>query len=163
MQPKSFASTAVLVAAALSTAATAGPLAPGRPSDLVTLRSSGAACGVNTIGRALDLQQNPDGTEQPFAIPARKVLVVTGFDWAQGITGAPGKAEVMFLHSQTPSGVIWPMVTSHADGSADGRAGASVAVTGVVFREGQTLCFSANTGNIGSVVAQVHGFLAKDR
>lgn len=142
--------------------AVASPLAPKKPSDLVTL-ARGDSCDPNPIGRKVDQLQNSDGTLLPFSIPPGKVLVVTGIDWTQGNTGAPNKAEILFLHSQTASGVINPMVTSHDNGSADGRAGASIPVTGVTFKSGETLCVSANTGNIGSLGVRVHGFLAKDR
>jgi len=141
----------------------AAGLEPKALSDLVTLSSSGAQCGVNTIGRRLDLKQNSDGTQSPFEIPSGMALVVTNIGWTQGFTGSPNKAEILFLHSLTPSGVIWPMVTSHDNGSADGRAGANVAVNSVAFKAGEIPCYSVNTGNIGSVVFQLNGFLTPDR
>jgi hypothetical protein len=141
----------------------AGVLGPKHPSDLLTLTTSFTTCGSDPVGLRLDEKQNPDGTTEAFAIPPGQVLVVTGFDWTQGSTGAANKAETIFLHSETATGVILPLVVSHDDGSGDGRAGASVAVTGVVFKSGQTLCYSANTGHIGSALALVHGFLAKDK
>jgi len=141
----------------------AAGLEPKAPGDLVTLRSSGEQCGANPIGKKLDLKQNSDGTAAPFEIPSGMALVVTNIGWTQGITGSPNKAEILFLHSLTPSGVIWPMVTSHDNGSADGRAGANVAVSSVAFKAGEIPCYSVNTGNIGSVVFQLNGFLIPER
>jgi hypothetical protein len=155
--------------AALSLAVTAGAveaevLGPTKPSDLVTLTTfNGTQCGKDPIGRTLDHRQNPDGTISPFAIPSGKVFVVTGLNWTQGNTGGVNKAEILFLHSLTPSGVIFPMVIAHDNGSGDGRAGGSMVVSGVIFKSGQTMCVSVNTGNIGSAIAVVHGFLDRNR
>ena len=156
-----FVTVVLVLAAAMQSRA--GVLGPKNPSDLVTLTTSFTACGSDPIGYRLDEKQNPDGTMEAFAIPPGQVLVVTGFDWTQGSTGTANKAETIFLHPETASGVILPLVVSHDDGSGDARAGASIAVTGVAFKSGQTLCYSANTGRIGSVSALVHGFLAKDK
>ncbi len=136
-----------------------------RPSQMITVTSygDGAQCGVNPIGRTLVSVQNSDGTFSPFTIPANKVFVVTGLDWTQGNTGAPNKAETLFLHSQTDSGVIWPIVIAHSGGSDDSRAGGHMPITGVVFKAGETMCYSVNTGNIGSAIALVHGYFAANR
>lgn len=65
-------------------------LAPSRPSDLVTIRSSGAKCSPSPWLK-LDTQINGDGTLSPFVIPAGQVLVVTSVDFRQGNTGASGR------------------------------------------------------------------------
>jgi hypothetical protein len=137
---------------------------PVKPSQMVTLTSfGGTQCGANPIGRTMMTQQNSDGAQSAFTIPAGLAFVVTGMDWVQFTTGAFTKTETIYLHSQTETGVIWPSAMAHANGGSESRAGGSQAVTGVVFRPGQTICVSPNNGDLASAAVLVHGYLAADR
>jgi len=110
----------------------------------------------------MDHQQNTDGSRPAFVIPAGMVFIVTGMDWVQFSTVGRNN-ETLFLHALVPGGVIWPSVILHANGSGEARAGGSQAVTGVIFKSGQTMCVSPNNGSMGSVVVLVHGYLARER
>jgi hypothetical protein len=132
------------------------------PSQMLTLTTyGGTQCGF--IGVTLDHRQSLDGTQPPFVIPAGMVFVLTGMDWVQLVTAASTKTETLFLHPMLESGVIWPIAMVHANGAGEARAGGSQAITGVVFRPGQTLCVSPNNGSMGTVIVLVHGYLAADR
>jgi hypothetical protein len=138
------------------------PLAATRPSQLVTIRSTGALCGTSPW-RALDQQVNQDGTLSAFVVPAGKVLVVTSVDWRQGSTGSPGKQEEFFLFPSAANiDVNYAVVDSMSLGSSDGRAGTSIVVTGVAIKAG-TPCWGVNSLGMGTADALVHGFLADDR
>lgn len=63
---------ALLIALGSVGAVHAGPLAPSKPSALVTIRGSGRTCGTSPW-RALDQQVNPDGTLSSFTIPPKMV------------------------------------------------------------------------------------------
>jgi hypothetical protein len=150
------------LAGAVTASAQVRELRPAKPSDMVTLTTySGTQCGF--IGVTLDHQQNTDGTQPAFVIPPGRVFVVTGMDWVQFVTGASTKTETLYLHAQLPSGIIWPSAMVHANGAGESRAGNSTAISGVVFKSGDTLCVSPNNGTMGTVIVLVHGFLAADR
>ena len=138
-------------------------LGPTKPSDLVTIRSSGAKCEPSPWLK-LDTQITGDGTLVPFVIPARKVLIVTSIDFRQGGTGSAGKQEEFFLFPSAANiGVNFAIVDlMAAPGSSDGRAGGSFAITGVAIKAGNP-CWGINSPNQGSADALVHGYLAADR
>jgi hypothetical protein len=95
--------------ALLAFATTANADAP-KPSQLVTLTTvegGGAPCGMDRIGVSLT-QQNSDGTTSAFAIPPGMVFVVTGLDWVEI---PAGNADILYLHSTTPNGAIFPMAS----------------------------------------------------
>jgi hypothetical protein len=144
----------VLILAA--TSASAAPLAPRRPSDVVTLRSSGAACALHASTRMLDLRVLPDGTTAPFALAEKQVLVVTGVDWA--VEGAPVDDQIqLFLY--VDASVVVPLLSDRGD-AAGAQIIRSTSISPIVVAG--TLC-AASTSVVTSVGATVHGFLAKDR
>lgn len=141
----------------------AGHLGPSKPSDLVTIRSSGAKCPPSPW-LMLDTQIKGDGTLAPFVIPAGKVLVVTSIDFRQGSTGSGGKQEEFFLFPSAANinfniAIVDLMA---APGSSDGRAGTSAVVTGVAIKAGNPCWGVNNLSAQGSADALVHGFLATD-
>jgi hypothetical protein len=154
---------ALLILVGSNGTAHAGPLVPTKPSQLVTIRSSGRTCGTSPW-LALDQQVNQDGTLSSFSIPSGMVLVVTSVDWRQGNTGAPYVNEEFFLFpSEANIAVNYAIVDSIGLGSANGRAGASIVVTGVAIKAG-TPCWGVNNISLqGSADALVHGFLTKDK
>lgn len=139
-------------------------LGPTKPSDLVTIRSSGAKCEPSPWLK-LDTQITGEGKLVPFAIPAGKVLVVTSIDFRQGATGLAGKQEEFFLFPSAANiGVNYAIVDlMAAPGSADGRAGGSFVVTGVAIKAGNPCWGVNNLAGQGSADALVHGYLAADQ
>jgi Fibronectin type III domain len=138
-------------------------LAPSRPSDLVTIRSSGVKCTPSPWLK-LDTQVNGDGTLSPFVIPTGQVLVVTSVDFRQGNTGVSGRQEEFFLFPSAANiSVNYAIVDlMAAPGSSDGRAGVSAVVTGVAIKAGNPCWGVNNIAAQGSADALIHGFLTAD-
>lgn len=139
-------------------------LGPTKPSDLVTIRSSGAKCEPSPWLK-LDTQITGEGTLVPFAIPTGKVLVVTSIDFRQGATGSSGKQEEFFLFPSAANiGINHAIVDlMAAPGSSDGRAGGSFVVTGVAIKPGNPCWGVNNLASQGAADALVHGYLAADQ
>lgn len=153
----SLLSLSALAALALTGPASAGPLAPARASDLVTVYTKNATpCPV--AGVAFDTIVLADGTEQPFAIPPKRVLVVTSLDW--NLTSAsPGVAAAPVLGLQT-GGASLPLLQGSGVTDSNGTAAGTVtAPTGVVVRSGPQLCLIGGATPAGLI----HGFFAKDK
>lgn len=143
----------VLFAAVSASAAT---LAPRRPSDVVALRSSGAACALHSSTRLLDLRVLPDGTTAPFALGEKQVLVVTGVDWA--VEGAPVDDQIqLFLY--VDASVPVPLLSDRGDAHGP-QIIRSTSLSPIVVAG--PLC-AGSSSVVTSVGATVHGFLAKDR
>lgn len=139
-------------------------LGPSKPSDLVTLRSSGAKCNPSSW-KALDTKVKPDGTLSPFVIPAGQVLVVTSVDWFQGIgSDTPDTFHSVFFLFPSAANITVNYPIAMAVGAGAGPpGGGSVVVTGVVIPAG-TPCWGINDlSNLGSSDALVHGFLTLDQ
>lgn len=111
-------------------------LGPTKASDLVTLRSSGAVCSaLHPSILRFDTQQNSDGTTAPFTIPTGSVLVVTGIDFRQGITGGAGRQEELFFYAYAGTSDSFSILADlMALGSSDGRVGLSTAITGAAIK-----------------------------
>lgn len=139
-------------------------LGPTKPSDLVTIRSSGVKCG-SSPWLMLDTLIKGDGTLTPFVIPVGKVLVVTSVDFRQGATGAGGNQEEFFLFPSAANISVNMAIVDliAAPGSTDGRAGASAVVTGVAIKAGNPCWGVNNLSAQGSADALVHGYLAIDQ
>lgn len=58
--------------------ADAGGFVVKKPSQLLMLRSSGAACANHFGGILVDTIVRPDGTTEPFTLPPKTVFVATG-------------------------------------------------------------------------------------
>jgi hypothetical protein len=80
------ATTCCLIVGLTVTSVSAAPLAPAKPSDIVTLASDGTTCAGS--GLLVNTRILPDGTTTPFAILPKKVLIVTEVEW--GVIGVPG-------------------------------------------------------------------------
>ena len=163
-EPVVVVNTAPLPVTVTNASADQGTLGPTKPSDLVTIRSTGAPCGASPW-RLLDLQVLGDGTGVPFTIPVGKVLIVTSVDFRQGSTGSPGmQEEFVIFPSAANISVSYPVVDlMAAPGSSDGRAGVSAVITGVVIKAGNPCWGVNNIGRIGSADVIVRGYLTADR
>lgn len=136
----------------------AGPLAPGRASDLVTLITKDLTpCAV--AGVAFDTRVLPDGSAVPFTIPAKHVLVVTSLHFVAGaapVAGQTGTAVLTLATATTSHAVLQAVGVTDSDGT---YAGSAHSEQGVAVRAGATLCLLGGTSTSGVL----HGFLAKDK
>jgi hypothetical protein len=139
-------------------AGSAGALAPGKASDLVTL-----VIGDNTpcpsAGTAFNTMLLTDGSEQPFAIPAKRVLVVTGFDFvADGpdVGGQTGRAVLSQQNGAVTRTLLQGVAVTDPNGV---YAGSAHTEPGIAVAPGWSLCLIAD----GSFAGILHGYFAKDK
>jgi hypothetical protein len=140
-----------------SASSSAGPLAPTRASDLVVaITKSSTACPVS--GTLFDTRVLPDGTEEPFVIPPKRVLVVTSVDVALDTSAPAGQAGAPVVAIQTATTTL-PILQGTVLTDVDGTAVGNVATTGAAVRPGVSICLVG--GNTQGGV--LHGFFAKDK
>jgi hypothetical protein len=161
---------AIVLALALAGCVTpaAPSLAPRPASDLVTLLGGAPATGGCTgAERPIDRRALGDGSTGPFAVPAGKVLVLTGVEWFSTETGT-GRSVLLTVLHRTPLGAQ-TLFTSHALSTPTGAgyAGAQSTIPRVVVKPGVPLCVTQYIDNQpaggslpGSVI--LHGFLTDD-
>jgi len=138
----------------LARGALAAGLGPGKASDVVTLiNGAGDPCVVT--GGALDFRVTPSGTSQPFSVPAKQVLVVTGIDFTTATTNA---TDVELFVEKAPN-TLQVFLTTVTTG------GGSAPIPNAVVGPGASLCVrgTLRAGGDSHVLAVVHGFLAKDK
>ena len=159
MTSRRFAAALALLFLLLPSHGRAGTLAPKKPSDVLTLRSSGAGCPFPGT-RKLDSRVLPDGTLVPYTIPDGQVLVVTGVEWSLQDASPLGSVQ-LFLYTQTSSP---SPVAFFTDGisTTDTTAYRTSVVPQAIARPAEGLCAGANVVE-DSLLVVVHGFLAKDR
>jgi hypothetical protein len=160
----------LVLAVAAATPVLAGPLAPSKPSDIVTLvpDASGAngACGPASQQQRVDAVINgADGSISPFTIPDKEVLVLTGGTWED--TSVAANVNVFLelsLRTATPTSniiVATPAVRSDAAGVV---AGSFTLEPGIVIKPGVSLCASLNVAGTNTIAfPRLTGFLAKDK
>ena len=146
-------------------AAHAGPLAPTKPTQAITVlaQTTSAVCPPGGPGKSVDIKQNPDGSTEPFTIPPKTVFVVTRVDAT--LSGTPSRTLVgglyIFGAGPAPSFVTFVPLPTDADGHATGTV---TIPSGVPVKPGATLCFLPTpTESVSSAAAIVHGFFAKDK
>lgn len=147
----------VLVGSAPSSA---GPLAPTKPSQIVTLDNlAGAACPV--IGKALDQQILPDGTRKPFVIPPKTVLVVTEVGWGATGAGATKATGVVLTTQAVGDSTASAIFLDTAITDSVGFATKNNLVASAIVSADRTLC-AHSTGAAGNTLTViVRGFLTK--
>jgi hypothetical protein len=149
---------ALSLALLLPSATLAGPLAPTKASDLVVAGTSNAAPDCPVAGRAFDVRFLPDGTEEPFVIPPKRVLVITSVDFT--VTSSSPNVTASPVLSLQSGGVSKSLAIASAMTDANGTATGNVVVpNGVVVRAGPTLCLIGGDAPFGLV----HGYFAKDK
>ena len=152
----------LLACGSLAASASAATVAPRRPSDIVTLVSSGAPCPLPVAGDVLfDVRVLADGTRTPFTLPHGKVLVVTGVEYTTK-TRSESAAATLFYGN-----------TALGDSFITVGAGHSFGTDSIVFRDTSVpnlvvktpLCFEIADGFLPTLPfsAIVHGFLVSDR
>jgi hypothetical protein len=132
-------------------------LEPKRASDLVTLFATGEGlCPI--AGLSFGTRILSDGTQVPFTIPPKHVLVITGFEFVRdGVTAGQGTTGLV---SQQPTGAVTasPLLQASGVAAANGFvSGSAVADPGIAVRPGAPLCVG------GADAAILRGFLAKDK
>ena len=154
----------VLVAAG---ARAAGPLAPTRATDIVTLAASfePPGCSGGSSGARLDTRVTPEGTYEPLVIPPKRVLVLTELRWFVVTTANVEVAAGLRPGPETGgfSGLVLPSARSDANGHAGGEAKLE---PGLVVRNPADLCVRLSPSS-GGVVAPGNltgaGYFAKDK
>ena len=135
-----------------SPAAHAAVMGPKSPSAVRTLTNDTAApeaCPTGP-GSIIDVQVNADGTVSPFTIPDGEVLIITGWQFAEGET--PSEA-TLYISAPTPVGF------STSQGvTSDSHVQLS---PGVVVKSGSTLCFFSDSST--TVIVNVYGYVTKDK
>ena len=146
--------------------ATAGILGPARASQVVTLRTSGAACSVLTGASLIDESHTPAGTIVPYAgPPAKQVLVITSVEFET--SGTPGSVLRLVLLRVASGGGSTSAVTSILR-TVESSGALSVTVemgNGVIVQPGTQLCSCASgaAGCNGDAQATIHGYFAPDK
>ena len=156
-----------LAVLAATGARAAGPLAPTRPTEIVTLAASfePPGCTGGGSGTRLDTIVTAEGTYVPLQVPSKRVLVLTEIRWIADIAPneqasvvlRPGPEQAGFI------GVVLPGARADANGRATGEAKLD---PGLVVRNPADLCVrvfgsgggSASPGNLSGA-----GFFAKDK
>jgi hypothetical protein len=160
---------ALVLTAVVLTPALAGPLAPSKPSDIVTLMpdASGAngACGLATQQQRVEAVINgADGSISPFTIPDKEVLVLTGGTWEDVTAGANVNVFLeLSLRTASTNNLLaaTPAIRSDAAGFA---AGSFTLEPGIVIKPGVSLCASFNVDGTNTLAfPRLTGFLAKDK
>ena len=134
--------------------ALAGVLAPSKASDVVTL-SNGPGDPCVVTGGALDFRVTKNGTLEPFSIPAKQVLVVTGIDFNTGTTNATN-VEIFVEKVPNTTQIFVTTVTG---------GGGSATIPNAIVGPGSSLCVRATlkAGGTSTIFAVVHGFFANDK
>ena len=137
---------------------------PKRAGDVVTLGTAfpPAPCPASATALLFDTRILADGTRAPFAIPAGKVLVITGLDYAgDGVTDSAVAATL--IHATTGEQLFTTVATVHNFGVGSDVAHHSTAVPPIVVRG--AVCLQTDSGTSPPLPSQgvLHGFLAADR
>ena len=153
----------------LAAQASAGTLQPKKASEVVALTTSGAVCPGFPGALLIDQQITADGALVAFAVPAKRVLVLTALKVAASGAGPianHGIEAIALAGTAPPYGGLW-VLTGRAD--ADGSVSIHEEIpSGIVVRAGASLCMAALDVTAGSTPASnvgrfVYGFLASDK
>jgi hypothetical protein len=139
-------------------AASAAALAPAKASDLVVVytKDPGTCAGG---GRPFDTRVLPDGTEEPFVIPPKRVFVITSFGFTLASDAPAGQNAAPTVTAKTATTSV-PLVIGFGTTDSDGDVAGTVALpTGVAVRPGPTLCVVGGTTPNGVL----QGYFAKDK
>jgi hypothetical protein len=160
--PRFLAAAAVL---ALAVPASAGPLAPSKPSQLVTVRAVSEPCPIKssptTTPYQLTSMSSSDGNQAAFAIPPKQVFVITSASLVvtNGDPNETAQLVVFGLNAAGTDGTVF--VEGYARTDDNGFATfVQTLPTGIAVKSGVRLCA---LGTTGSTLGAVTGFFAKDK
>jgi hypothetical protein len=145
----------------VSTAATAGTLAPRRASDLVVVEAPlFADCAPQLGGSSaiFNTEVRPDGTTAPLSLPPNRALVVTYVELL-GFGGTPGDNNQVRLWRGTDATGLEIFSQREAYFNADGRTTFEISFpTGVVIPAAGKVC--VNDSDNVTYTGRLHGYLA---
>jgi hypothetical protein len=151
---------------ALAVPASAGPLAPTRPSQVVTLLTSAvtdSACGSTAY--PVDLMRIADGSVVPFEAPPKQVFVVTSME-VYGVASEVNRRYRFALLVENSPPIVGGSLL-HGDAGLTDAAGnyaaSVVEPTGVVVPPGALLCSQVDGPSEQPAHARVHGFFTKNK
>lgn len=156
----------------LAVGAVAEPLAPGKPSEVVTavarrssspsLPASPPCPGVEGHPVLVATRANADGTSSPFSIPPKSVFVVTSFAFAFSVPAFGERIVILFAvdPANPPAGDILSFGALTFASAGDADVGHAQVSPGLIIKPPAVLCVSMPGGE-GTAV--VHGFLADDK
>jgi hypothetical protein len=152
------ASLADLTAAVESgTEVTRPNLGPRRASDLVALIARGSPCATTgPSGQLLDRRVTAAGEEEPFTVPAGKVLVVTGLTWRSVGNTAHAGATIRL----EPPGTIATAFFDTRPALADGFGGGHAEISGLAVGAGVGICIANSGDSAGAPSGMLYGYLA---
>lgn len=149
--------------------ARAAPLAPSKPSQIVTLQPDVLIGTPPCSGVQLGVRQmvNPDLTTAPLTIPDKQVLVVTSGTWRTASAATPADRHLslrLFLKDGTANQAVVVLGAGEVS-DVDQRASGSFRLDpGFVVRPGQTICAELATNGLPVAVTVIaNGYLTKDR
>jgi len=149
----------------------AGPLAPTKPSELVTIVSDGgftrAPCfdPEAAVGGVL----NRDGSTNPLVVPDGQVLVLLGGSWKSIGRVATGRLFHLLLRLARPEGGEVHLISTGGGAVSEAAAAGEVSGSfrlepGLVLAPGTTLCARIQSLDIiDGVDVSVQGFFTKDK
>lgn len=145
------------------------PLAPTKPSQIVTLQPDVLIGTPPCSGVQFGVRQmvNPDLTTAPLVIPDKQVLVVTSGTWRTASAATPADRHLalrLFLKDGTSNQVV-VLLGAGAVSDVDARASGSFRLDpGFVVRPGQTICAELATDGLPVAVTVIaNGYLTKDK
>jgi hypothetical protein len=154
---------AAALACALAVPAAAGPLAPSKPSQLVTARSVSTPCPTvhpaELTPYAIDSMTTIDARDVPFAIPPKQAFVITHVHLAAGNATPNTQIGVFLIAVVGTNGGVLAEAAVQTDGAGRGSTSFDLP-TGIAVREGTTICGSSADG---SGFASVTGYFTKDK
>jgi hypothetical protein len=145
------------------------PLAPTKPSQIVTLQPDVIIGTPPCSGVQLGVRQivNPDLTTSLLTIPDKQVLVVTSGTWRTGSAATPADRHLslrLFLKDGTANQAVVVLGAGEVS-DVDQRASGSFRLDpGFVVRPGQVICAELATNGLPVAVTVIaNGYLTKDR
>jgi hypothetical protein len=137
----------------------AGPLAPTKPSQLVTAFTVGAPCSTDPLGARFNTMRTLGIAEGALAIPAKQVLVITRVELTVG--GATANDDVALRLVGVGGSSSGLLVEARVRTSGTGTGSAVIELpTPVAVRGDTELCATASDGGTLGVLT---GFFAKDK
>jgi hypothetical protein len=162
---------AALVLVAVTAPAAAGALEATKPSQVVAVYARAAtapACAGAPVGvHAFESIGKSDGTTVPFAIPAKSVFVVQGFDFSTvTVANRFTSFTVLAVDPAHPVslGVSGAIAAGGAVADENGFLGGTVTIPGgLVIKPPAVPCFSSGLADDDDSTVILHGFFAKDK
>ena len=143
-----------------STPSLAGPLAPTKASQVVTLQNSGLC--PDGQRQVLGSRIFGDASQAGFSIPEGQVLVVTGAVVTMLSANPIGVYEIdLTIESQDMTAFAQPVLASGNAGTAQKATLQLEIPPGLVVKPGRVLC--AGSAPSATLHANVFGFLAPDK